>query len=59
MKLTEEFKFRGIYNKAIIYRAIKAGNQYVILWNFDGEQHMNMSEEEMQHHFEQHEYELV
>lgn len=60
--LPEKFKFKSTVRgmDAIIYTAIKAENNYVIIWDFMGEhQDMVMSAEEMLYHFNQNEYEFT
>ena len=59
--LGDKFKFKSTVKgmDKIIYTAIKAENNYVITWDFLGEQNMVMSVEEMNYHFRNNEYELV
>jgi len=61
-KLPDKFKFKSTTKgmQEVIYTAIKAGNSYVITWNFLGEnQDMVMSVGTMNYHFNQNEYEFV
>lgn len=55
-EFTDDFKFGCIYNKAVVYRAIKAGDMFVITWNFNGEHSMVLSKEEITNRFHDGEY---